>query len=78
MARERITVNPNKGKGWTVKQGGEVIANPKTQQAGIDKAVREAKKIEKDGGKAQVLIKNREGQVRDERTYGDDPNPPKG
>ncbi|MBB2961870.1 DUF2188 domain-containing protein [Methylobacterium sp. R2-1] len=78
MARERFTVNPNGDKGWTVKKGGAVIANTATQEDGIDRAVTAAKKVENGGGKAQVLIKNREGKVRDERTYGDDPNPPKG
>lgn len=78
MARKRFTVDPNGDKGWKVQSDGKTIKTAKTQVAAIDFAVKTARREHRGGGLAQVLIKNRKGRIRDERTYGADPRGSKG
>lgn len=60
---------------WQVKGAGNSKATSihQTQQQAIDAAKGIAK-----NQKSELFIHNREGQIRDRNSYGNDPYPPKG
>jgi hypothetical protein len=60
---------------WAVRVAGSsrVSSTHDTQQQAIDRARAQAI-----AEKGQVLIHDREGKIRDERTYRSDPFPPRG
>lgn len=68
--RNRWHVLPHE-EGWQVKREGSQRATDVTskQQAAINRAVR----IAKNNKPSQVFIHDRNGRIRDERTYGSDP-----
>lgn len=67
-------VTPKDGM-WQVKGAGNSKATSihQTQQQAIDAAKGIAK-----NQKSELFIHNREGQIRDRNSYGNDPYPPKG
>jgi len=70
MGRNRWHVTTHEN-GWQVKREGGQRSSAVTskQQEAIDLAVR----IAKNNKPSQVFIHDRDGRIRDERTYGDDP-----
>jgi hypothetical protein len=74
MARGRdIHVTPHQGK-WAVKPAGSPpTSTHRTQQAAIDAARPQARR-----NHSELLIHNRQGQIRERDSHGHDPNPPKG
>lgn len=75
MSRDEYHVTPKDGE-WQVKKAGASRASSKasTQQ----ETKQQAKKFAKGQGKSQVYIHGRNGQVREESSYGSDPHPPEG
>lgn len=73
--RSVIHVTPHE-KGWQVKQEGAQRAGSvhPTKQEAVDAAVNRAKS----GPPSQVKIHKKDGTIQSERTYGQDPHPPKG
>lgn len=73
MARNIVRVLPHERE-WeiTLNKSREAIYGVKA--TAIDKAVELAKKNQP----SQLLIHRADGTIEDERTYGDDPYPPKG
>lgn len=67
-------VVPN-GDGWAVRGAGNNRATSihQTQQEAIQ-AAREIAKNQQ----SELFIHNREGQIRERNSYGNDPHPPKG
>ena len=67
-------VVPN-GDGWAVRGAGSSRATSvhQTQQ----EAIRAAREIAKNQ-QSELFIHNREGQIRERNSYGNDPHPPKG
>lgn len=67
-------VTPKDGM-WQVKGAGnsKATSTHQTQQQAIDAAKGIAK-----NQKSELFIHNREGQIRDRNSYGNDPYPPKG
>ena len=63
------------GDGWSVKGAGNSKATSThiTQQDAIN-AAREIAKNQR----SELFIHNRQGQIRERNTYGNDPHPPKG
>lgn len=61
---------------WQVKKTGNAnaIKNFDKKSDAIDYAVG----LAKNNKPSQLFIKNKDGTIADERTYGDDPYPPKG
>lgn len=61
---------------WYVKEAGndKVIKDSKDKECAILSAVVLAKQNQP----SQLLIKNKDGKIADERTYGNDPFPPRG
>jgi hypothetical protein len=75
MTRKRIWVSPDEGK-WKVKTEGAQRAAKiyDNKEDAVQKAIGMAK-----GEKpSQVIIQKQDGKIQEERTYGDDPYPPKG
>lgn len=63
------------GKQWAVKGAGTVknthITDTQSEAIGLAKEIAQNQKTE-------LFIHNRQGQIRERNTYGQDPNPPKG
>lgn len=59
--------------GWQVKQRGEVPSGHDTQADCEADAVRRARAVQKRGGLAQAVLHKSDGTIREERTYGKDP-----
>jgi hypothetical protein len=73
--REVWDVESRGDDGWGVQREGTERADSlhMTKETAIARGVELAKAA---GG--QLRIKGENGQIEDERAYGDDPNPPKG
>lgn len=84
MSRDRYEVGPTDKKHkwlgpWRVKRNGVVLSYEPTQVSGIEYAVLLARmRLDACGRRAEVVIKNRHGRIRDSRTYGADPRRTKG
>jgi hypothetical protein len=63
------------GKEWAVKGAGNNKATYITETQ--SKAIDLAKDIAQNQ-QSELFIHNRQGQIRERNTYGNDPNPPKG
>ena len=65
--------SPNGDKGWKVTSGGETVSKHKTQAASERAAIKAGRKTQNAGNLGQAVLHKRNGQVRQERTYGKDP-----
>ncbi len=74
MSKKNQHVVPH-GKEWAVKGAGNSKATvvTSTQQESIERAREIAQ-----NNHSELFIHNRQGQIRERNTYGQDPNPPKG
>jgi len=73
MARKRYDVVPSNGQ-WNVTSGGGVLSRHVNKQPAIDAGVSAARANQP----SQLVIHRVDGTIEDERTYGDDPYPPRG
>jgi hypothetical protein len=73
MARNRYDVVPT-ANGWAVKHLGSVLSNHGLKAPAVDAGVRAARANEP----SSLYIHLQNGQFEEERTYGDDPFPPRG
>jgi len=75
---KRVTYDVQRAKeqgGWdVVKERGSTVSHHNTKEPAIESAVRRAKQE----SLGEVRIKGLDGKIQDERTYGEDPYPPKG
>ncbi|WP_271678851.1 DUF2188 domain-containing protein [Thermomonas mangrovi] len=82
MTRDLYIVLPAKAgdeKPWKLTRNGEPMGFHNTQQGAIDCAVLLCRNRLKLLGKlAELQIHGRDGQIKDKRTYGDDPPETKG
>ena len=74
MARKQYRVGPDKGD-WTVKTGGKTVRRFETKEPAVKEATRRARS---EPGESQVIIQKKDGKIQEERTYRNDPYPPKG
>lgn len=65
-------------EGWKVKVNGKLWETEFTKADAIEDARDEANRIAFEGGLAQVVVKNRNGRIATEWTYGADPRRFKG
>lgn len=63
--------NPD-GKGWVNKVGGEVESRHRTKENAVDKGRDIARDVH-----GEHVIHNKNGQIGEKNSYGNDPNPPK-
>lgn len=73
MARKQFHVVPN-GSLWKVSHAGRVLSNHLSKSAAVDAGVAVAKQNQP----SQLIIHRANGTIEDERTYGQDPYPPRG
>lgn len=73
MARKRYDVVPNNGN-WSVTHQGAVLSTHALKTDAVDAGVAVARANQP----SQLVIHRADGTIEDERTYGDDPFPPRG
>lgn len=73
-SRKRYDVVKTGPKSWGVKSDGKAVSNHKTQENAVKAAAKQGRKSQP----SQQVIHRPDGRIREERTYGGDPNPPKG
>lgn len=73
MQRTRYDVVP-RGDDWVVETDGKATPPLPSKEMALDAAIRRAK----DDAPAQVVVHREDGTIEDERTFGNDPNPPAG
>lgn len=73
MARKRYEVVPA-GTLWALKYLGAILGSNALKSAVVDMGVRVARSNQP----SQLVIRRQNGTIEDERTYGDDPYPPRG
>lgn len=61
------------GKGWDVKHKGEVVSHHRKQATSERAAVKAGHKAEDAGRLGQAVLHRANGTIREERTYGADP-----
>ena len=80
--RDLYTVTPAPGNAprrWVLRRNGDVLAYHDTQQGAIDAAVLVCRnRLKLLGRNAELQIHGKDGQIKDKRTYGDDPIETKG
>lgn len=74
IKKKSVHVVPNSNGGWDVKKDNSKKASKHT--ATQLEAITVGRKLAKKN-KTSLKIHNTEGQIREERSYGNDPNPPK-
>lgn len=73
MSRKDVHTVPNPGgKGWVNKVGGDVASRHRTK----DNAVERGREIARDN-RGEHAIHNKDGQISQKNSYGNDPNPPR-
>lgn len=75
MARTVYEVVPA-GSDWRVKR--RDASQAAARRSNKDEAVRIGVRLCKKNTPSQLIIKRQDGTIQDERTYGDDPFPPRG
>jgi hypothetical protein len=71
--RIRFTVE-HKGEGWVVRQGPQVLGQFDTKAPAVKSGVLHGHMTPH----SQLIIKKENGEFQEERTYGQDPFPPRG
>lgn len=67
-----------KKDGWVVLLDKQVVSKHGTQKEAEEAATEEARVSYKDGGLGQAVLHKTDGTIREERTYGKDPEVTKG
>lgn len=73
MSRKQYHVSPS-GSNWKLTLAGVTLSTHITKPPAIDAGVAVARANQP----SQLLIHRADGTIEDERTYGDDPFPPRG
>ena len=72
-ARKRYSVEPDSGN-WKVTHQGQVLSRHILKPPAVDAGV----KVAKANAPSSLVIKRADGTIEDERTYENDPFPPRG
>ena len=73
MAKRQVFHSSNTKKGWVVTSEGKVLEGFNTQAEAEAEAMRLAKNAEEDGELGQAVLHKADGEIKEERTYGEDP-----
>ena len=73
MSERKVFHSSYKGDHWHVLLNDEELSRHETQHAAEANAIERAKKVHEDGGPSQVVCHNTIGGIREEFTYGRDP-----
>lgn len=74
--RTKYVVAPSPGKqpGWDTTKDGQKVGHHEKKADAVGDAADKARRQ----GNSQLVIKKEDGKIQEERTYGNDPYPPKG
>lgn len=78
MAKRSVFHSSPSKDGWKVTQSGNTVSTHPTQKASEAAATAAGRAAEKAGGKGQAVLHKSDGTIREERTYGADPQKSKG
>lgn len=73
VARQVFHSILTKDHGWVVTLDKQVQSKHPTQKAAEKAAIEEARAAYEDGGLGQAVLHKSDGTIREERTYGKDP-----
>jgi hypothetical protein len=73
MAKRQVFHSSNTKEGWVVTFEEKVVGGFKNQAEAEAEAMRLGKKAETDGGLGQAVLHKADGEIKEERTYGQDP-----
>ena len=73
MAKRQVFHSSNTKKGGVVSFEGKVVGGFNTQAEAEAEVMRLAKKAETGGGLGQAVLHEADGEIKEERTYGEDP-----
>jgi hypothetical protein len=73
MAKRQIFHSIKTMDGWVVKRDGGKVSTHGSQEACEAAAIQAGRKAYKDGGLGQAVLHKSDGTIREERTYGGDP-----
>ena len=59
--------------GWAVTEGGKTVSKHDNQKQAEAAAIAAGRKAYEDGGLGQAVLHKSDGVIREERTYGKDP-----
>ena len=73
MSKKDVHTVPNPaGKGWVNKVGGAVESKHRTKENAVERGRNIARE-----NRSEHAIHNKDGQISQKNSYGNDPNPPK-
>lgn len=78
MAKRQVFHSSPSKEGWKVTQSGKTLSTHDTQKQSEAAAIAAGRKAEASGGKGQAVLHKSDGTIREERTYGQDPERSKG
>ena len=77
--RIRYVVSPvRRAHGWQLTRKATAAETYRTQAEAIAAGVRACRELLQAGGLAELIIKAKDGRIRDSRTYGRDPRSTRG
>jgi hypothetical protein len=62
-----------KDDGWVVKSEGQILSRHGSQEEAEAAAIVQGNRVQAAGGLAQAVLHKSDGVIREERTYGKDP-----
>jgi hypothetical protein len=74
MSEKNVHVVPRKDGGWSVKREGSKRSSAVTETQA--EAVKEGRKFAQES-KGELAVHGEDGKIREKRSYGNDPCPPK-
>jgi Uncharacterized protein conserved in bacteria (DUF2188) len=75
----RVLPHPTAEGDWVITKDGREIVEDHDKEHAVEIAVDLARGVwEENGVESQLLIHGNDGRIQEERTYGNDPNPPVG
>ena len=72
QTRQVFHSSPSKD-GWKVTSGGKTLSTYDTQKESEAAAIEAGRSAERKGGLGQAVLHKADGTIREERTYGSDP-----
>ncbi len=61
------------GNGWVVTKNGQKVSGHRRQETSERAAIKAGRAAHEGGGLGQAVLHKKDGQIREERTYGKDP-----
>lgn len=73
MAKRQVFHSSHTKEGWVVTSEGKVVGGFNNQAEAEAEAMRLGRKAQEEGGLGQAVLHKADGEIKEERTYGKDP-----